>query len=43
MWLTNLDKQLYPSGFTKVEVVDYRAWITTVMAKAALPGKIFVD
>jgi bifunctional non-homologous end joining protein LigD len=30
VWLTNLDKQLYPSGFTKAEVVDYHARIAPV-------------
>ena len=29
--LTNLDKQLYPDGFTKAEVIDYYARIAPVM------------
>ena len=45
--LTNLDKVLYPSGFTKAEVVDYHArispWIIPHLAGRCLTFKRFPD
>ncbi len=45
--LTNLDKVLYPSGFTKAEVVDYHAriapWVIPHLAGRCLTFKRFPD
>jgi bifunctional non-homologous end joining protein LigD len=45
--LTNLDKVLYPSGFTKAEVVDYHAriapWIIPHLAGRCLTFRRFPD
>jgi bifunctional non-homologous end joining protein LigD len=45
--LTNLDKQLYPSGFTKAEVVDYHAriapWILPHLAGRCITFRRYPD
>ena len=45
--LTNLDKVLYPSGFTKAEIVDYHArisrWAIPHLAGRCLTFRRFPD